>query len=175
MSELRELVARVKANQHLVRASTSFAKSNKIDVAKLLAEIEMMQSIRVANKLDVSATNLVEQLISSSARDTAYRSRVAEILFKATRTKHLITSRINNLRDILNLQYKDLLYSVYRTQADRNMFLDQNMREFSTYSDSLTKLIESARIVVDDIDKAAWSLKLILEAVSVHKKAEYCL
>ena len=171
------LSEQVEDDEKVVRLSKAFHKLGiyRIDAKSIETEMATIQSIRVANKLDVIKDDLVGQVIANSARDQGYRSRLAEMSFKAYRAKHKLSIAVDKLKRYLQVEYRSEISQTYKTQADRRDFIDSTLEEFVAFIRDMEHLGEQADLLIEDIDKNAWGLKLVLNAVEVHTQREHAL
>ena len=151
-----------------------FERSSRfsIDTKSIVKEMENFQRIRLANRLDTSKDDLIKQIIDNSCRDQSFRSRLAEISFTAVRSQHILEKSIDSVRRKIVLNYKDELYSTLKTQSERQNAIDDIMSSLLAYINDMKQLSELANIYIMDIDKGAWSLKLMVEAISIHTHKE---
>lgn len=169
---LKQLMLEHKA---VVTAKRVLQRSEQLNTTNLLDEIQNIQGIRVASRLDSSSDNLIQQLIKNSSQNAAFRSRIAEIVFVATRSKFLIEKKVERLKRLLSLEFSEELLQVFRTASDRAMLVEEVVKDLSMYVDSIKHLTEAATVILSDIDKNSWSEKLVLEAVTLYTQRDSVL
>lgn len=172
VSELKRLLL---ADPNLKKLLTTFESSTHfdIDIKSVCQEMENLQKVRIANRVDTSQDDMIKQVIDNSCRDQSFRSRLAEISFRAFRSQSILSKSVSKVKRRLILAYKDDMYKVLKTQADRQQLVDEVMASLLAYINDMQQVAELANILITDIDKNAWSLKLVVEAVSIHAHKEH--
>jgi hypothetical protein len=166
-----ELRSRIRSNPIVKKAKLTFDRANKIQIDQLEAELEQMQKIRVAQRLDVNE-GLIDQLIHSLARDAAYRSRITEINLTAVKVRHLYEKRVELLKNEINSNFSEELREVCRTINERSAYIDAVLSPFIDYIRNISRLMDQCALIVIDIDKVYWHHKTILDGINSHAKKE---
>ena len=174
VSSVRTIIKRDPDFRKLVNL---FSKSGRftVDIKSLSTEIGTIQKVRLANKVDTSNDAMLKQVIDNSARDQSFRSRLAEITFQAFRSQYMLTKSYDRVRRKVTLGHKDQIYKVLKTQGERQQLLDDIFGPVVAYINDMKHLSEMANIIIVDIDKSAWGLKLIVEALNIHAHKERLL
>lgn len=140
----------------------------KIDTSQMLDELlnmhgaSALRSMKASDLLQSSQHKIVEAALHNSAA----RSRAVEIKMQAMRASMTCVNYLDTARNHIRESYADAVRESGSTVGDRKAFLDSG---FIGELDSLAMLkqvIEIADTSIDDLDKAGWSLKAIIETLA---------
>lgn len=131
-------------------------------------EIHKTRSIRYLNRND---GRFIEKIVDASLRDQANRSRLSEIAMQCYRAQSSIEEALEPLQEYLIMTYGPEI-SFVRTKEERKQLVEMALRPFYKFVSQCSTLRNLIEIVVMDIDKAAWSLKLLISAYELHNRPE---
>lgn len=143
--------------------------SQRINVESLINEVKEVSEMRTrtAVKYNQTPSELIKALVQENLTAQAYRSRLAEICLQATRVIAQIDRACDKIRDHINLKYLEEIKSLGRTKDERALISNTVLRFATNYTDELGTLIEMAELIIADIDKQHYSLKLTKESVEL--------
>lgn len=174
VSELKKLL---RSDERYQRIKRSFDKAEiyQLDREVLLEEMRDIQAIRVSSKLNTLDPDMVKQVIDNSARDQYNRSRISEIKMTAFRAKFALEKTLRSLHKYMASEYYEEISEVFRTQSERKQILDLIFIRMRQFIDDMNHVMEQADILLVDIDKNAWGLKLIIDALAIHAQKEHVI
>ncbi len=138
------------------------------DLMLELTGLHRSRKVRILNPTD---PEFVAKVVESVLNDQAIRSRTTEILIRCVRAHALLSHSVEGLKYHLLTTYADSL-KTYRTKDERAQIVNSTLRTFEKFLSDVLTLKESAQLVVNDIDKASWSLKSVLSALELHMAPE---
>lgn len=144
-----------------------------VNVSEFLDELDRMhktRTVRLITKKDV-LHNAQNKLIDASIQNQAYRSRCVEIKMLCYRVESNITQHKEVLINYLKTTYKKAL-SIYKTNAERDSVIETILSDSSWVIQQLQMIQELSDMIIDDIDKASWSLKTLIEVLKLASKPE---
>ncbi len=158
----------IKGDSKFKRLSKAFADSPIYNIPRerMLDEIKEIHELRESRRLNRRDPDFVDKLVEANIRDMASRSRLTAIIATCAETSDKLTLACKSLKQHMLLTYPEHLRQ-YRTKEERILILDMAMRKYLNYVDQVNSIKEIAILVVNDIDKAAWSLKLIVETLKI--------
>ena len=146
--------------------------STEIDIDKYTVEIEDLHGRRIVRKYSTKMMGM-KTLYKCSLQEQAFRSRVIEILVT-----------ISRLRNQLELAYegtvKHILSSYYdeipvKTQYGKESWVKSKLSKVASRINEFTTLTDNANLIIDDIDKASWTLKRQVDLATVTNQREKVL
>ncbi len=107
-----------------------------------------------------------DNYVDSVLQTQAFRSRVVEIKMETFKVRGLLKSHIEALSARLstNASIKE-----YTTVSARKMATNEILSPAIKTLDKMTNLIDYADLVIADLDKSAWALKNILDAMQLNQ------
>jgi hypothetical protein len=163
-------------DERLLRLKEAFNNlpEYRMDFKDLHDEIDTMMTTRPLRSLN-RKDNFVDNLVEAMMVDQQYRTRVTEILMSCVKTEKHLSRSVDHLSDYLKTEYHSNIYSLYKTKADRESFVDYVLRKFIVYLDKIDELKQRCALLTGDIDKAGYMFKGLLESVqiSARKTVEY--
>lgn len=144
-----------------------------VDISGFIDELDRMhktRTIRLISKKDV-LHNAQNKLIDASIQNQAYRSRCVEIKMICYRAESNIVQHKDLLINYLKATYKKAL-SVYRTNSERDNVIGLVLNDSLYMIQQLQLVQELSDMIIDDIDKASWSLKTLIEVLKIATKPE---
>ena len=142
-----------------------------IDFQKLHDELERMHMTRSVRTLRRKKVGFVDDLLDAMLQDQAVRSRTTEILGICVNIDGAMRETLDNLNDYLMVQYSESL-KISSTQTERKAFIGTCLRQFYRYLDQIQQLREHCKLIVDDIDKAGYTYRNLVETVKILSKPE---
>lgn len=175
-ADLSGIVKSMKRDDRYRRLRQLFADMPlyKIPTQDLVDEILRIHSVRGVRFLTTSDAKFFDRVIDASIQDQANRSRLSEILMQCVRARGTLDNALSPLREYLLIRYANEI-TFLRTKDERVRVVNMALASFQRFLDKVDIVEQQARIVVEDIDKASFSLKRIIEAYTLHNKPEYSL
>lgn len=135
-------------------------------------ELQRLHTTRLTRELKRKKTrSFPEKVLDAMLQDQSTRSRCAEILGQCTKISNAMERTLSKLRDYLCSEYGETLKRV-GAQAERKAFVEAIMRDFYDFYDEVKTLEKSASIVIEDIDKANYMFKNLVEIIKVLSRPE---
>lgn len=157
--------------------NTYFAQCKaKIDVIKIEQELEQkihqrvsLSSVRMADDIDYNA--LRTMLVNNSIDSQILRSRLSHMRIEVYKTLSKLTERLNSLKKYLLARYKNEFESYgLKTQADKSHLVDSTFLHCDEFLIELTTLKDSLLFLIEDLDKNSYTLKNLVEVLSISFK-----
>jgi hypothetical protein len=145
-----------------------------LDTTSMLEDLDRMHTtkkIRLLKKGDVihhAQDNIVEAIVQNSA----YRSSVMEIKMKCYRVHEELQNHYDVLADYLKTEYRSILASHFRTNDERNSAIAVVLKKANYYLQQLEITQEVADMTINDIDQGNWSIKNLIEVLTLATKPE---
>ena len=171
-----DTIREIKADVKVKRLKATFAENPlfQLPIDSLTTEALTFHKMRDVRRLNPQEPKFVEVLLKANAEDQRARSRLTEIIVECGRA----ISRLDKVLDHLT-QYLLITYSLelknYRTKEERMYVVGSVIKPFKDYLNSVESLRAAVQLIVVDIDKAAYSLKLYAELLKLHTKPEQFL
>ena len=135
--------------------------------AEQTAELLSMHSGRQSRSLFTSKDFLKPTKISGAAmQDSAFRSRAVEILMEASVQSNILVRYIERLSDYIRTEYVSEL-KAFSTVSQRDGAVKSLLEVMYEQDTAIDNVMETARFIIDDIDKTSWSLSRAMDAISV--------
>lgn len=135
-------------------------------------ELQRLHTTRLTRELKrKKSRSFPEKVLDAMLQDQSTRSRCAEILGQCTKISNAMERTLSKLRDYLCAEYAGYLKTV-GAQGERKAFVESIMRDFYDFYDEVKTLENSARIVIEDIDKANYMFKNLVEIIKVLSRPE---
>lgn len=134
----------------------------RVPLEEITDELKFIQSSRKIRALRVSNPKFHTELIEAVLLDQSNRSRITEILIDCTAARSSIDRAITSFKDYALIEYCDLL-KMFSTKAERLTFVEGVLRTFITFIQRIEELERKCRYVIEDIDKAGYSTKHIVD------------
>lgn len=162
--QYKKFIAVVNMNIELVNTS------NLMDEVRDIAEIRTKSSIKFSAK-----ESLLKNLMEENLKAQAYRSRLAEICVQSGRITGKLRIACDKLKDYINVTYSEEIQSFGRTKDERGVLVASLLSSAFEFISNLDSVVLLASIVITDIDKQHYSLKLTLDALNLHVNKENIL
>lgn len=143
----------------------------QIPADNLMSEIESIHKTRSIRFLNSASPRFIEELVDASIRDQANRSRLTEISMQCYKAESTLKDALDPLKDYLLITYSSDL-SFVRTKEERTKVVNIALLPFIKFVDKVQRVHNLANMVITDIDKGAWSLKLLVSAHQLHHAPE---
>jgi hypothetical protein len=155
------------------RLKSTFAthENFRLPLESLMDELKLAHSQRSVRTLNPTDPRFVDNVIEANLKDQAVRSRTTEIIIRCVRAHTLLANSVESLKYHLLISYSNDLKS-FRTVAERAQIVNMTLKRFDTFLTDVMVLKDSAQLVVNDIDKASWALKSVLQAMELHHSPE---
>ena len=160
-----ELRDKLRADKRCQRLMTLFQELPvyQIPIEDDLKEIEQIHKTRNIRFLSQASPRFIEAIVDASILDQSNRSRLVEISMRCFRAETSLNAALDPLRTYLLSKYAAYFRSI-RTREERRQVLDMALAPFLKFIGRTTEVRGLADMVIADIDKGAWSLKLLVSA-----------
>lgn len=145
-----------------------------IDYQALHDELTRLHKTRSVRSLRRKSRGFTDDIVDAMIQDTSIRARCTEILGSCVRINGHINDTLNNLRDYLLVEYNDSL-RIVGTVKERQSIVESVLRPFYETLDKLEQLRSHARLIVEDIDKASYIYRNLVESLKMLSKPETVL
>lgn len=126
-------------------------------------EIEQIHKSRSIRFLTQSSPRFIESVVDASILDQANRSRLTEISMSCYKAENTLTEALDPLRMYLLTAYaEDLKFA--RTKEERTQIINMALAPFLKFIANTTQVRTLADMVISDIDRGSWSLRLLVNA-----------
>ena len=165
---LRPLRDMLRSDKRCARLLTLFQElpMYRLDVDGLIKEIEQIHKARAIRFLAQGNPRFIESIVDASIMDQANRSRLAEISMACFKAESTLNEALVPLRSYLLLTYADEFAGI-RTKEERTQVINMALAPFTAFIERVTKVRSLSSMVVDDIDKGAWSLERTIKAMQL--------
>lgn len=157
----KKFMKSVKANPNL-----------QLPFEELHEELERMQKMRRVRSLTRKDKNFTGSVVDAMLQDQAYRSRCTEILASCIAITGGFQDTLLNLRDYLLFEYGGRIGRGRTTKEERKNFMENVLRPLFKYLHKVEQLKEHAKYIVDDIDKAGFTYRNLVESIKLLGKPE---
>ena len=163
--DLKPLREKLRNDSRCQRLKTLFQELPlyQVPVDDYLKEIEQIHKGRSIRFLTQSSPRFIEAVVDASLLDQANRSRLTEISMHCYKAESTLGEALDNLKTYLLLAYSADL-SFIRTKDERMQILNITLAPFIKFMKEVAKVRAVADMVISDVDKGAWSLKLLVSA-----------
>ncbi len=149
-----------------IKKFRNVAKKIRLNTESLYAELQALHEGRLVRKLGANKLTVMK-LRKVITQEQSYRSRVLAIWMQTKRPLDQLQALEDNicLWIVTNSQYADLL--PVTTKTDRYAYLREGLREQYPILTELVEIVDVADYILEDIDKAAWNIKLLVSTFEV--------
>lgn len=137
----------------------------KMDEEKFYEEVQSMHSGRTMRNL-YGTTPGADKISNAVLQDVRVRSRLVELILKATRHHDMLDIVLDETRKYLATKYQDEVLDL-RTKGERQSYFDIYLSAGITTKHNLSSMIEAANIVVKDIDQCSHSTRHLIECLEL--------
>lgn len=107
-------------------------------------------------------------------QDQGYRSRLSEICLQCNRASAKLRRAIEQLQTYMLVRYYDEIRELgLRTKEERTNLIDTVLTDVFQFVEGIEEVVEAAETIIEDIDKAHYSLKLGKEIIELHTHKEW--
>lgn len=165
----------LKRVRKVIRRDAQFKKVNKfferlsdeISVVGLYEEIQRLHKMRSSRSLERTNKGFLDKIVEANLQDQSYRSRLAEIQMDCVRSVSKYQPVVEDLVLYLHAEYLETLKGFFSSKADRLEFLQSMCKEHAKFLRNIESVEEAAKIVIQDIDKAGYMYKNLIDAVKI--------
>ncbi len=166
-------IRKVKKNKRYLRLlkmkdSGLFALDTKADIKKI-EDMHATRKMRTLNVKDV-LQNFQHNTIEISYQNAGFRSNISSIKFKYYKIAHSLDKHINALSDYIASKYASQLSSEFKTVGAREKALNYILEDFKTILHDFRLVISLADFIIEDLDKAGWSINATIEVMKLTAK-----
>jgi len=115
----------------------------------------------------------MEKVIKAIAQDQSYRSRLVEITIVTRRKLNNILVAYTSTAQYISSRYREDIPG--SNQAEKRAYIDNILKESKRKIAKLESINELAAYVIEDIDKAAWASKGILQGLEIATQKEFSI
>lgn len=133
--------------------------------ADITSEIESLHKGRLSRRLHLNKPN-INTVVDSALQDASYRSRCIEIIIVVSKTQRMLQASVDAIHNHIIAKYSEHLIDI-RTKSDREAIVEHLLQPAYNKLTEIERIVEIAQYVVDDIDKAAWSLSNTIKALEL--------
>lgn len=171
--EMKALRRTIKKDKKYLRFREMFEGNPafSIDFESYHEELQRLHTTRHTRQLRRKSKGFTESVVDAMLQDQATRSRCVEMLGECIKISSSMEDTLVNLRDYLLSEFSQQLKRV-GTQTERKSFVESVMMPFYEYISDVQTLEKSARLVVDDIDKAGYTYRNLVEAIKILSRPE---
>lgn len=171
--DLSPIRTKLREDKRCQRLLTIFQESSiyKIAFEELTKEVMDIHKTRSIRFLSRSEGRFIEQIVDASLRDQSNRSRLAEISMQCFRAAASLEEALVPLQEYLIMTYGPEM-SFVRTKDERKQLVEMALRPFYKFIGQSKTLRSLTDIVIVDIDKGSWSLKLLISAYELQSRPE---
>lgn len=145
-------------------------KSVTLDPKKYTKHIMKMHSQRKMSKLSGSSKLSAKKVASAIAVDQAYRSTILAYKLECQQLDTWITQLVDaSVLKIMNLHYDEI---PPKTKGEKRQYVYDLFIENIPVWNELETTVETADAIIEDIDKAAWSAKHIIQTFELATRPE---
>jgi hypothetical protein len=171
LEHVRKLVKRDEKYKRF-RAAVEKNPNLKLAFDDLHDELNSMHKMRLTRSLNRKSKRFTKDVIDAMTHDTSCRSRCAEILMSCLAITGDFQDTLNNLRDYLMLEYGGRITTGRSSKEERRQFMENVLRPFFRYIHKVEQLKKHAEYLVEDIDKASYRFRDVIEAIKLLGKPE---
>lgn len=146
--------------------------NERMDEEKFYEEVQAMHSGRLMRNL-YGTTPGAEKISNAILQDVRCRSRLVELILRATRHHDRLDIVLDEMRKYLAAQYPTEV-SELRTKAERQDYFDLYLKAGLRTLSALKSMIEAGSTIIKDIDQCSHSTRHLVECleltVSKHTK-----
>lgn len=130
----------------------------------LVSELETMHKSRKSRDMHLKTPD-VHKLIDASLQASSFRSRCVEIMVTVQKANRLLHAATERIELHTSTTYRD--YIPGKSIADRKAYI-RNLFQVAHYKMAdYERIIEMARLMIEDIDQFSWTAKHTLDALNI--------
>lgn len=170
----RDLKKLIRKDPKYIRLRESFETlpQFQLPIEEMHKEILTTHKTRSIRRLNTRANDFIDKVVEAAAGDINSRGRLTEIMVVALKASRQLKLAIETLSDYLIAKYGDNLRRVASTKGERDKFIETLLRDFVNYVAKADTLREAAALVITDIDKDGYGLRVIVDTLRITNKSE---
>lgn len=172
---IKQVVKKLKEDARVVKLETLFFESAAydFDIKRLMDEVKSIHKLRRSRKLalDPENVNNVKAISEAVLMDQGNRSRLAEIQITALQAGRTLAKALKRLEQYILLEHRETLAMV-RTKEERLMVVRRALDQLYEFVEECALLEDMALVVIEDVDRAHWSMKALSDANNMYKTPE---
>jgi hypothetical protein len=143
-----------------------------IEPDSLITELFSLHQTRTISKIATKDfMNNHYRIVDSSVDEISKRSRCTYIKMSALKHKALLDETETMLRKYLLSKYSvDIKNKGHTSIAAQRSYVDSKLKDFSSFVAKLNLVMDTADLVIQDVDAAGWGLKRIADTVAMLHK-----
>ena len=149
--------------------------SARIGIESTSTEIKEIAELRTKTSVRFKQSTLetIRGVLTENLEAQAYRTRLSEICLACKRVIAHVNKACKNMKTRIHLNYSEEIKTFGRSKEDRELISNTALRFAYDFVYDLESLIEMAQLIISDIDKQHFSLKLTKEALElcVHRES----
>lgn len=134
-------------------------------------ELKFKHGQRRLSKIKTSDANFGKKMLKAVQIETSTRSRFTEMKVMCTEIERSMKGALEYFGDYILLTYGSDL-KIFGTVKERQKFIEGLLRPFKEYLEKLTSLSSEITLYVEDIDKAGFATKHMVDIYCVIFKNE---
>lgn len=164
----------IKKDPRYIRLQEAFENlpEYQLPIENMHKEIMTTHKTRSIRRLNTRANDFIDKVVEAAAGDINARGRLTEIMVAALKASRSLKLAIETLSDYIIGKYGDKLRRIASTKGERDKFIEGIMRQFINYAAKADTLREAATLVITDIDKDGYGLRIIVDTMRIHNKPE---
>ena len=133
-------------------------------------ETTKIHSVRMARYLLPNLS--LSDLQKAAVNESSYRSRLVEILMTVKTFSSALGDYLESMETYLFKKYPDL-YEGLRYKTDRALITDKILRKYNKVYVEAAAIEENIELIITDIDKKAYTLRLLMDTIQLATQREY--
>lgn len=169
--DIDHLVRRIRKDERIKRLEKAFADLPQYNLPdkEMIEEIQNLHTLRKTRSLHSKSKSFVQDIIDAMLDDGAKRGRLVEITSACFKTIHQLKGALDDLEGYILYTYGAQMNGL-RTKGEREQFVYHHvLKRFHKYVRKIERVYESAKLVIEDIDKAGYNYRNLVEAVKLLK------
>lgn len=146
----------------------------QVPTETLMDEIKTIHRTRKVRFLDSSSPKFIDKVVEASIQDQAVRSRMSEILIQCSQARDTLGAAVGPLKEHLLITYAREI-SFLRTKDERLSVVYRALERFNDFTSKVDSVESAAKIVIEDVDKAGFSLRRLVDVYSLANRPERTL
>lgn len=155
-------------NDKRIQVLEKMILNHKLDVYS--EEALKIHSVRLARYLLPNLS--LSDLQKAAVNESSYRSRLVEILMTVKTFSSALGDYMDSMESYLFKKYPDL-YEGLRYKTDRGLVTAKLLRKYNKVYAEASTLEENIEAIITDIDKKAFTLRLLMDTIQLATQREY--
>lgn len=145
-----------------------------LNVDEIEEELISLHESRTVRRLRrrLEEPRFIDETVKALLKDQEVRSRITEIRISCVNTSSKLEDALVAFKQYVFSEYYSEINSI-STKGERDKVVDSCLRTFNKYLGQIERVSEKCLLLIEDVDKAAYTLKNTIEAVKLitHKSA----